>query len=174
MRRREASPEARRSGRQSSELSLERCSSRSRSPGVCERLARNETRLLSGVTWEDHISILNPDIRLIAKHARAAIRSWTSPASGGSTLFDVGVSCYLRRRWLGGDNLRFEDAHCAKWARLHVLGTHAHSVADAEDALITILPREFGKRCCANVRGGGGGPPLCKPSLLYICGGPKG
>ena len=71
--------------------------------------------------------------------------------------------------------MSFEEAHCAKWARLHVLSTHAHSVGDAEDALITILRREFGERCCANIRGGGGGASRCKPSLLYICcGGPKG
>ena len=175
MRRRQASPEARRSGRKSSELSRERCSSRSRSPGVCERLARSETSLLSGVTWDYHICTLNPDIELIAKHARAAIRSWTGLTEAGSTLFYVGVSRYLPRRWLGGDNLSFEDSHCAKWARLHVLSTHAHSVGHAEDALITILRREFGERCCANIRGGGGGASRCKPSLLYICcGGPKG
>ena len=70
--------------------------------------------------------------------------------------------------------MSFEDSHCAKWDRLHVLSTHAHSVGDAEDALITILRREFGERCCANVRGGGGGASCRKPSLLYICGGPKG
>ena len=173
-RRQEASPEARRSGRKSSELSRKRCSSRSRSPGVCERLARSETSLLSGVTWDYHICTLNPDIELIAKHARAAIRSWTGLTEAGSTLFYVGVSRYLRRRWLGGDNLSFEEAHCAKWAWLHVLSTHAHSVGDAEDALITILRREFGERCCANVRGGGGGASRSKPGLLYICGGPKG
>ena len=99
--RRQASPEARRSGRKSSELSRKRCSSRSRSPGVCERLARSETSLLSGVTWDYHICTLNPDIELIAKHARAAIRSWTGLTDAGSTLFYVGVSRYLQRRWLG-------------------------------------------------------------------------
>ena len=171
-RRRQASPEARRSGRKSSELSRERCSSRSRSPGVCERLARSETSMLSGVTWRHHIGTLNPDPELIANHARAAIRSWTGLTEAGSTLFYVGVSRYLRRRWLGGDNLSFEEAHCAKWTWLHVLSTHAHSVGDAEDALITILRREFGERRCANIRGGGGGASRCKPSLLYICGGP--
>ena len=69
--------------------------------------------------------------------------------------------------------MSFEEAHCAKWIWLHVLSTHAHSVGDAEDALITILRREFGERCCANIRGGGGGASRSKPSLLYICGGPK-
>ena len=138
-RRQVGSPDARRSGGKSSGLSLERCSSRSRSPGVCERLARSETSLLSGVTWDYHVGILNPDVELIANHARAAIRSWTGLTEAGSTLFYVGVSRYLWRRWLGGDNLSFEEAHCGKWARLHVLSTHAHRVGDAEDALITIL-----------------------------------
>ena len=129
--------------------------------------------MLSGVTWRHHIGTLNPDTELIANHARAAIRSWTGLTEAGSTRFYVGVSRYLRRRWLGGDNLSFEEAHCAKWTWLHVLSTHAHSVGDAEDALITILRREFGERCCANIRGGGGGASRSKPSLLYICGGPK-
>ena len=67
-----------------------------------------------------------------------------------------------------------EQAHHGKWVRLHVLSAHSHSVGDAEDALITILRREFGERCCANIRGGGGGASRSKPSLLYICGVPKG
>ena len=174
-RRQEASPEARRSGGKSSELSRKRCSSRSRSPGVCERLARSETSLLSGVTWDYHICTLNPDIELIAKHARAAIRSWTGLTEAGSTLFYVGVSRYLPRRWLGGDALSSEQAHSSKWARLHVLSTHSHNVGDSEDALIEILRRYFGASCCPNIRNGGGGASRCKPSLLYICcGGPKG
>ena len=128
--------------------------------------------MLSGVTWRHYICTLNPDPELIANHARAAIRSWTGLTEAGSTLFYVGVSRYLQRRWLGGDDLSFEEAHCSKWARLHVLSTHAHSVGDAEDKLIKILRREFGERRFANVRGGGGGASRCKPSLLYICGEP--
>ena len=88
MRRRQASPEARRSGRKSSELSRERCSSRSRSPGVCERLARSETSMLSGVTWRHYICTLNPDPELIANHARAAIRSWTGLTEAGMYVFE--------------------------------------------------------------------------------------
>ena len=76
-------------------------------PVVCERLARSETSMLSGVTWRHHIGTLNPDPELIANHARAAIRSWTGLTEAGSTRFYVGVSRYLRRRWLGGDNLSF-------------------------------------------------------------------
>ena len=49
-RRQVGSPDARRSGRKISGPSLGRCSSRSRSPGVCERLAWSETSLVSGVT----------------------------------------------------------------------------------------------------------------------------
>ena len=154
-------------------LSRERCSSRSRSPGVCQRIALSETSMLSGVTWRHHISIWDPSPKVIANHARAAIRSWTGLTVTGSIRFYVGVSRYLKRRWLGGDNLSLEEAHCAKWTWLHVLSTHSHSVGDAEDALITILRREFGERCCANIRGGGGGASRSKPSLLYICGGPK-
>ena len=125
MRRRQASPEARRSGRKRLELSLERCSSRSRSSGGCERLARSETSMLSGVTWRHHIGTLNPDPELIANHARAAIRSWTGLTEAGSTLFYVGVSRYLRRRWLGGDALSFEQAHSSKWCPGGLVGPSA-------------------------------------------------
>ena len=166
-RRQVGSPDARRSGRKSSGLSLERCSSRSRSPGVCERIARRETRLLPEVIWDYHICMLDPDIELIVNQAKAAIHSCQGP-----TLFYVGVSRYLMRRWLGGDALSFEQAHSSKWARLHVLSTHSHNVGDSEDALIKILRRDFGANCCVNIRNGGGGASRCKPSLLYICGEP--
>ena len=155
MRRRQASPEARRSGRKSSELSRERCSSRSRSPRDCERIARRETRLLPEVNGDYHICMLDPDIELIVNQAKAAIHSCQGP-----TLFYVGVSRYLMRRWLGGDALSFEQAHSSKWARLHVLSTHSHNVGDSEDALIKILRQDFGANCCV------------KPSLSYICGEP--
>ena len=164
--RRQASPEVRRSGRKSSELSRERCSSRSRSPGVCERIARRETRLLPEVIWDYHICMLDPDIELIVNQAKAAIHSCQGP-----TLFYVGVSRYVMRRWLGGDALSFEQAHCSKWARLHVLSTHSQNVGDSEDSLIKILRQNFGANCCVNIRNGGGGTSRCKPSL-YICGEP--
>ena len=166
-RRQVGSPDARRSGRKSSGLSLERCSSRSRSPGVCERIARRETRLLPEVIWDYHICMLDPDIELIVNQAKAAIHSCQGP-----TLFYVGVSRYLMRRCLGGDALSFEQAHSSKWARLHVLSTRSHNVGDSEDALIKILRQDFGANCCVNIRNGGGGASRCKPSLLYICGEP--
>ena len=127
--------------------------------------------MLSGVTWRHHISTLNPDPELIANQARAAIRSWTGLTEAGSTRFYVGVSRYLRRRWLGGNALSFEQAHSSKWARLHVLSTHSQNVGDSEDALIKILRQDLGANCCVNIRNGGGGASRCKPSLLYICGG---
>ena len=78
-RRQVGSPDARRSGRKSSGLSLERCSSRSRSPGACERIARRETRLLPEVIWDYHICMLDPDIELIVSQAKAAIHSCQGP-----------------------------------------------------------------------------------------------
>ena len=105
-RRRVGSPDARRSGRKSSGLSLERCSSRSRSPGLCERNARRQTRLLPEVIWDYHISTFDPDIELIVNQANAANDSCQGP-----TLFYVGVSRYLMRRCLGGDAWSFEQAH---------------------------------------------------------------
>ena len=124
LRRRQAgSPDAHRSGRKSSGISLERCSSRSRSPGACARIAREETRLLPEVNWDYHIPTLDPDIELIVNQAKAAIDSCQGP-----TLFYGGVSRYLMRRWLGGDALSFKQAHSSTWARLHVLSTHSHNV----------------------------------------------
>ena len=108
--------------------------------------------------------MLDPDIELIVNQAKAAIDSCQGP-----TLFYVGVPRYLMRRWLGGDALSFEQAHCSKWARLHVLSTHSQNVGDSEDALINIPRRDLGDSCCANIRNGGGGASRCKPSLLYIC-----
>ena len=166
-RRQVGSPDARRAGRKSSGLSLERCSSRSRSPRDCERIARRETRLLLEVNWDYHICMLDPDIELIVNQAKAAIHSCQGP-----TFFYVGVSRYLMRRWLGGDELSFEQAHSSKWGRLHVLSTHSQNVGKSEDALIKILRRDLGANCCANIRNGGGGASSCKPSLLYICGEP--
>ena len=166
-RRQVGSPDARRSGRKSSGLSLERCSSRSRSPRDCERIARRETRLLPEVNWDYHICMLDPDIELIVNQAKAAIHSCQGP-----TLFYVGVSRYLMRRWLGGDELSFEQAHSSKWGRLHVRSTHSQKVGDSEDTLIKIHRRDLGANCCANIRNGGGGASSCKPSLLYICGEP--
>ena len=71
-RRQVGSPDARRSGRKSSGLSVERCPSRSRSPGDCERIARGETRLLPEVIWDYHICMLDPDVELIVNQAKAA------------------------------------------------------------------------------------------------------
>ena len=116
------------------------------------------------VNWDYHICMLDSDIELIVVQAKAAIDSCQGP-----TFFYVGVSRYLKRRWLGGEALSFEQAHCSKWARLHVLSTHSRNVGDSEDALIKILRRDLGDSCCANIRNGGGGASRCKPSLLYIC-----
>ena len=119
------------------------------------------TRLLPEVNWGYHICMLDPDIALIVGQAKAAIYSCQGP-----TFFYVGVSRYLMRRWLGGDALSFEQAHCSKWARLHVLSTHSRNVGDSEDALIKILRRDLGDSCCANIRNGGGGASRCKPLFV--------
>ena len=50
-----------------------------RSPGVCERIARNETRLLPEVSWGYHICMLDPDTELIVNQAKAAIHSCQGP-----------------------------------------------------------------------------------------------
>ena len=96
-RRQVGSPDARRSGRKSSGISLERCYSRSRPPGFCERIAQRETRLLPEVNCDYHICMLDPDIELIVDQAKAAIYNCQ-----GATIFYAGVSRYLTRRWLGG------------------------------------------------------------------------
>ena len=133
------SPDARRSGRESSRLSLERCASRPRSPCVCEGIARRDTRLLPEVFWCYHICMLDPDIELIVNQAKAAIGSCQ-----GLTCFYVGVPRYIMRRMLGGDALSFKQAHSSKGARLHVMSTYSHNAGDSDDAIIKILRRDLG------------------------------
>ena len=157
------SPEARRSGRKESEILPAHLSSRSRSPHACQRIARDEASDIPGVSWEYYIDHIDPSMDVIASRAQAAIHAWSK-----GPRFYVGVSRYLRRRWYGGDNLSFEEAHCSKWAELHVLSTHSCNVNVVEDELIQMLKRKYGSRC-DNIRGGGGGASRCKPNVLYIC-----
>ena len=138
----------------------ERCSERSLSPLVLERLARQETADLPAVRWEKHLDWIDPRAESIACSARQAIL--------GAPSFYVGVTRYPRRRWLGGDHLTFEESHSSRWETMHVLSTHSHRVGDAEDALIRILRKENGERC-TNIRGGGGGASPYKTNLLYVC-----
>ena len=84
-------------------------------------------------------------------------------------LFYVGVSRYLRRRWLGGDDLEPRDSHSRKWRSMHMLGTYAAEIGKAEDFLITRLRSSSGEQACANIRGERGDTSAFKPSLLYIC-----
>ena len=154
------SPDSRHSGRNNSEFVRERCSERSRSPLVLERLARQETADLPAVRWEKHLDCIDPRAESIACSARQAIL--------GAPSFYVGVTRYPRRRWLGGDHLTFEESHSSRWETMHVLSTHSHRVGDAEDALIRILRKENGERC-TNIRGGGGGASPYKTNLLYVC-----
>ena len=154
------SPDSRHSGRKNSEFVRERCSERSRSPLVLERLARQETADLPAVRWEKHLDCIDPRAESIACSARQAIL--------GAPSFYVGVTRYPRRRWLGGDHLTFEESHSSRWETMHVLSTHSHRVGDAEDALIRILRKENGERC-TNIRGGGGGASPYKTNLLYVC-----
>ncbi len=82
-------------------------------------------------------------------------------------MFYVGVSRYLRRRWLGGDQISYQESHSSKWDQLYVLSAHAHGVRQVEGALIKFLRQEFGERC-ANLKGGGGGTSPYKACMLYI------
>ena len=68
------SPDSRSSGRVMSEIVKERCSERSLSPRVLERLARQETSAIAAVSWELHISARHdPPREFIASRAREAI-----------------------------------------------------------------------------------------------------
>ena len=171
------SPESRRSGRRRSEADPQRCSSRSRSPHVCERRASEETSDLWRIRWEfysgQHCGELDATLETfesVAANAETAIRNFRPEHSRSEgPLFYVGVSRYVRRRWLGGEGLLPEDAHSQKWERMVLLSTHSSGVGKAEDKLINMLRERFGDQHCVNVRGGGGGASPYKPSLLYIC-----
>ena len=144
----------------------ERCSERSLSPRVLERLARQETSTMAAVvSWEVFIAdMADPPTEAIVSRAQEAIL--------GAPSFYVGVTRYPRRRWRGGDCLTVEDSHSSRWQKMYVLSMHSHRVGDAEDALIGILRQEHGERC-ANIKGGGGGASPYKTNLLYVCVGPR-
>ena len=82
--------------------------------------------------------------------------------------FYVGVSRYLRRRWVGGEDLAPEESHHQKWGSMYLLGMYSQGVGQAEDMLIKEMKGRYPGRC-TNVRGGGGGACFAKPSFLYIC-----
>ena len=154
-------PQARRRRRSAS---LEqRCSSRSRSPGRCEEIAHAESSGLARIHWEHHCG-LEPAMFKILCQARAAIQS-----HGSHLDFYVGVTRYLKRRWLGGDDLPEEKSHHCKWAHMYVLSTHRSNVGHVEDILIEALKRSCGAEQCTNVARGGGGVSPEKPALLYVC-----
>ena len=172
------SPDARRSGRRSTEW--EDRSSRSRSPRTCRLRAQQESSTIRAVDWEYEIEALDPPIEQIVHQARAAIleyyngrtletpETWQRGAADGLDFY-VGVTRYIQRRWYGGVDLEPEDGHRHKWRRLYFLSTHSVEVGLAEDALIKHLRREFGPERCAHKRGGGGGAAASKPNMLYVC-----
>ena len=162
------SPEARRSGRRVSGCA--RKSSRSRSPRACERRAMEDSYELEGVMWTNYM-MSNPPLNIVAREAEMLVQSYLMTDAGclGGTVCYVGVTRYVRRRWLGGDGLEPGAEHCMKWQRMYILGNYAVSIGTAEDGLIQQLRARFGEEAVANVKGGGGGTSPYKPSLLYLC-----
>ena len=149
-----------------SQTDSQRCSSRSRSPGVCEELGRQETLGVEGVSWEYYCAELDPPRDIILAKAEAAIRATYFPPSTTGSRFYVGVSRYLQRRWFGD---AYMHGHISQWRAMHVLGLHSSDVGQAEDNLIKSLKARYNESLCANVRGGGGGFSSERPSFLYIC-----
>ena len=86
-----------------------------------------------------------------------------------SDCFYVGVTRYVRRRWLGDDlDLPPEHAHGNNWQVMYILATYSEGIGKIEDFLIHCLRLRFGRLACANIRQGGGGTHRRKPSMLYI------
>ena len=154
--------------RLTSQSDLQRCSSRSRSPRVCEERGRQETQSVCGVTWDYYCPEFDTPCDIILAKAEAAIHAASSSQSTAVPSFYVGVSRYVRRRWFGGDDLDFEACHRSRWELMHLLAMYSCDVGQAESKLIRSLKERYGDRC-ANVRGGGGGASRLKPSFLYIC-----
>ena len=148
-----------------SQTDSQRCSSRSRSPGVCEELGRQETLGVGGVSWEYYCPERDPPRDVILAKSEAAIRATYFPPSTMGPRFYVGVSRYLQRRWFGDASM---DGHISQWRAMHILGLFSSDVGQAEDNLITTLKKRYNK-WCANIRGGGGGSSSRRPSFLYIC-----
>ena len=126
-----------------------------------------------GVGWE-HYAGVEARTENVAARACAAIESVATSTCDPEPAFYVGVSRYVGRRWLGGDNLAPENAHGQKWRRMCLLAAYAVKIGDAEDKLITALRKRYGNQRCANLRGGGGGASPYKPSILYLCVGRSG
>ena len=148
-----------------SQTDSQRCSSRSRSPGVCEELGRQETLGVGGVSWEYYCPERDPPRDIILAKSEAAIRATYFPPSMMGPRFYVGVSRYLQRRWFGDASM---DGHISQWRAMHILGLFSSDVGQAEDNLITTLKKRYNK-WCANIRGSGGGFSSGRPSFLYIC-----
>ena len=76
-----------------SQTDSQRCSSRSRSPGVCEELGKQETLGVCGVTWEYYCSEYDPPHDRVLAQAEAAIGATSIvPPSTMVQSFYVGVS----------------------------------------------------------------------------------
>ena len=144
----------------------QRCSSRSRSPGLCEDLGKQETLGVCGVTWEYYCSECDPPHDRILAQAEAAMGATSIvPPSTMVQSFYVGVSRYLRRRWFGDNEI---DGHISRWSSMHILALYSCDVGLAEDKLIKTLKEHYNEHC-VNIRGGGGGVSPKRPSFLYIC-----
>ena len=143
----------------------QRCSSRSRSPGVCEELGRQETLGVGGVSWEYYCPERDPPRDIILAKSEAAIRATYFPPSMMGPRFYVGVSRYLHRRWFGH---AYMNGHRSRWRVMHILGFYSSNAGQAEDTLIKTLKKRYDE-CCANRRGGGGSCSSRRPSFLNLC-----
>ena len=148
-----------------SQTDSQRCSSRSRSPGRCEELGRQETLGVDGVSWEYYCPGRDPRSDIILDKSEAAIRAaYFAPRTMGPRFY-VGVSRYLHRRWFGH---AYMNGHRSRWRVMHILGFYSSNAGQAEDTLIKTLKKRYDK-WCANRRGGGGGFSSRRPSFLYLC-----
>ena len=160
---------------EASEAERMRWSSRSRSPHVCEQRAREESATLDRIIWDEHVPSLDPRQEDVLKLAESIIdRYFSDFRISGDALpndcFYVGVTRYLRRRWLGDDlDLPPEHAHGNNWQVMYILATYSEGIGKIEDFLIHCLRLRFGRLACANIRQGGGGTDRRKPSMLYLC-----
>ena len=142
---------------------------------MCEQRAREESATLDRIIWDEHVPSLDPRQEDVLKLAESIIdRYFSDFRISGDALpndcFYVGVTRYLRRRWLGDDlDLPPEPAHGKNWKVMYILATYSQGIGKIEDSLIPCLGLRFGRLACANIRQGGGGTDRRKQSMLYLC-----
>jgi hypothetical protein len=132
------------------------------SPRAFDDLIEDEKRsvvLQPAISFEEQLS---QDRESCAAQLRHAV--------SGASLFYVGTTINVLRRWTGGQMPRgYMEGHVNKWQQMRVIGMAANANAKKlEEFLIEVGKSEFGSRC-ANISRRAIGQCRSRPNFLYVC-----